>query len=319
MSQPEEDRYRALVVDPRAAGMRADVYLAARFGEWSRTAVARAIRSGEVRSATRELKPSSTLLPGEELQVFVPTIAPAGPKPPCPPLLHEDPRVLAFDKPAGLLAHPVGRAFAWGLINLARERFPEEPLHLAHRLDRETSGVSLVARDEDANRQLKEAFRARETAKRYLALVRGRVPWDQQRVDAPIGDDMASPIRLKQGVRPDGLPAVTEVTVVERFEALTLVSCRPLTGRTHQLRVHLDALGFPILGDKIYGQPPEVFLSIYEGRPLEDLDARLVHLRHALHAAALTIPHPDGGVLSVEAPLPADFVEVMDRARGEAR
>lgn len=302
---------RSVTVAPGAAGMRADVYLALRFDGWSRAAVARAIREGQVVSDQRALKPSSTLRAGEVLALDVPLLAPREEKPPCPPLLHEDARVLAFDKPAGLLAHPVGRAFTWGLINLARERFPDEDLHLAHRLDRETSGVSVVARDAEANRLLKAAFKGRRARKTYLAVVRGVVPWDEQVIDAPIGDDEASPIRLKQGVRPDGLPAWTRVVVVERGPARTLVRCEPRTGRTHQLRVHLDALGFPIVGDRIYGQDPEVFLSIYEGREPEDLPRLLGHHRHCLHAHALVLPHPDGGELRVEAPLPEDLRQAL--------
>jgi 23S rRNA pseudouridine1911/1915/1917 synthase len=308
----EDAPYRSLTVAPREAGMRVDVYLSARFEGWSRSAVARAIRLGEVRSAERALKPSTLLYEGEELRVTVTDFAPTEPPPPCPPILHQDARLLAFDKPPGLLMHPVGRAFAWGLINLARLRFPDEPLHLAHRLDRETSGVVVVARDDDANRFLKAIFKSRDVHKTYKAIVRGRVPWEHRHVDAPIGDDEASPIRLKRAVREDGQPAVTDVTVLARAGDLTLVQCQPRTGRTHQIRVHLDYLGFPILGDRIYGQPPEVFLSFYEGFELEGRDALLGHHRHCLHASALRLPHPDGETLEITAPDPADFISLLN-------
>lgn len=294
--------------------MRADVYLAARFDGWSRSAVARAIREGRVRSAQRPLKPSSTLRPGEVLLVYVPQFAPTGPPPPCPPVLYRDERILAFDKPPGLLMHPVGRSFAWGLINLARIAFPDEPLHLAHRLDRHTSGVTLVARDDDANRYLKAAFKAREIKKSYLAIVRGEIDWDERVIDAPLGDDESSPIRLKRGVRPDGQPAITAARVLGRGGGLSLVRCDPLHGRTHQIRVHLDSVGHPILGDRIYGQPPEVFLSFYEGAALPDRDAMLGHPRHCLHAWRLRLSHPDGGDLTIAAPPPEDFAPVLERA-----
>ncbi len=301
---------RAVTVDERSAGMRADVFLSLRF-DWSRTRAAQAVREGLVISSTRTLKPSSILALDEVLTMEVPGFEATQAQPSCPPVLHEDPRCLAFDKPAGLLMHPVGRQFTWGLINLAREAFPGEDLHLAHRLDRETSGVCVVARDAEANRHLKAAFKARETEKTYLAIVRGEPSFDETLVDAHIGDDEASPIRLKRCVHPDGQSARTRVRVVRRCGAISLLACVPETGRTHQIRVHLDHLGHPVLGDKVYGQPPEVFLRLYAGEPLGELAAGLGHARHCLHAAALRIPHPDGGMLAVESPLPVDFEEML--------
>ena len=302
---------RCFVVAPRAAGMRADVYLSARIATWSRRAAADAIRSGEVQSTGRALKPSTLLREGEMLALHGEEFA-AGEKPECPPLLHVDERILVFDKTAGLLCHPVGEGFTWGLINLARERFPQDTLHLAHRLDRETSGLLVLARDTEANRHLKAAFADRRIAKTYLALLRGVVEWQERVIDTPIGDDTDSPIRLKQAVSETGLSARTRFEVLSRGKTLTLVRCEPLTGRTHQIRVHAEALGHPVWGDKIYGQPPEVFLSIYEKRPLADLAERLGHPRHCLHAHTLRIPHPDGGELKVEAPLPADMADLLD-------
>ena len=169
------DDPRPITVDPTAAGMRADVYLAHRFALYSRSGAAEAIRSGEVVSTSRTLKPASLLKAGEVLHLHSLKLAPQGEKPPCPPVLHEDDHVLAFNKPAGMLCHPVGQAFAWGVINLARERYPGESLHLAHRLDRETSGVLLLARSDAANRHLKACFKARSVEKTYLAVVRGQV------------------------------------------------------------------------------------------------------------------------------------------------
>ena len=304
-------RERSLRILPAEAGMRVDVFLSLRFPDWSRNAVAGAIRAGEVRSTGRRLKPSTTLRAGEELRIQSP--APDLPKPDCPPLLHEDGSVLAFAKPPGLLMHPVGRDFAWGLINLARDRFPGEDLHLGHRLDRETSGVVVVSRSAEANRRVKEAFKARACVKTYWAIVRGRPEWEEVTVDAPLGPDTESPVRLKQAVRPDGAAALTEVRVLRRLAAHTLVSCRPRTGRTHQIRVHLEHLGLPILGDRLYGQDPEVFLGLFEKRPVRALHQRLGHPRHCLHARALHLPHPEGGMLRVRAPMPADMARVIRR------
>ncbi len=306
------DDPRPITVDPTAAGMRADVYLAHRFALYSRSGAAEAIRSGEVVSTSRTLKPASLLKAGEVLHLHSLKLAPQGEKPPCPPVLHEDDHVLAFNKPAGMLCHPVGQAFAWGVINLARERYPGESLHLAHRLDRETSGVLLLARSDAANRHLKACFKARSVEKTYLAVVRGQVAWEEQEVDAPIGDDADSPIRLKQGVRPDGHPARTRFVVRERKGDRTLVEVHPHTGRTHQIRVHLAHLGHPILGDKIYGQPPEVFLSLFEGWDLPGRDELLEHPRHCLHAASLQLTSPGGDSLSIHAPFPDDMRTALD-------
>ncbi len=302
---------RTLVVAARAAGMRADVYLGMRLPGWTRTAAARAIRAGEVCSDLRDLQPSSVLRVGEALTVEVPAFAPTGPPPPLPPVLHADADVLALNKPAGMLCHPVGREFVYGLINVARLAFPDEDLHLGHRLDRFTSGVTVLGRNAEANRTLKAAFKAREVRKTYWAIVRGEPDWDQEEVDAPLGSDEGSPIRIRQAVVEGGSPASTRFRVLARMGETSLVSCRPRTGRTHQIRVHLAFLGFPILGDRIYGQPPEVFISLFEGQPLSAFRDQLVHPRHCLHARALHLPHPAGGALHLHAPLPPDFAWLL--------
>lgn len=296
--------------------MRVDVFLTAKLTDTSRSKVRAWVRSKEIRSDLRNLKPSSSLQAGERLELDLPELEGGQTEmPPIPPVLHQDRDVVAFDKPSGLLAHPVGGTFAWGLINLAREAYPGEELHLLHRLDRETSGVSLVARSELANVGVKQAFKDREVLKTYHAIVRGRVAWDYQDVDAPIGSD-DSEIRIKQGVVSGGQPARTEIRVVARFPRLTLVSCRPHTGRTHQIRVHLHHLGFPILGDRLYGQETDVFLGLLNRRPVSRLRVRLGHPRHCLHARALHLRHPrSGDVLSIRAPMPADMTRVLVRAQ----
>jgi len=299
--------------------MRVDVFLTAKLSETSRSRVRGWVRSQDIRSDLRGLKPSTSLQAGEILEVNLPELAIGQVKmPPTPPILHQDRDIVAFDKPSGLLAHPSGGTFAYGLINLAREAFQGEALHLLHRLDRETSGVSLLARSDLANVAVKKAFKEREVLKTYQAIVRGRVPWSEQDVDAPIGSVPGSIIRIKQAVVSGGQPARTEIRVVARFQRLTLVSCRPHTGRTHQIRVHLDHLGFPILGDRLYGQEPDVFLGLLEGRPVSRLRQRLGHPRHCLHARALHLRHPRSGeVLSLRAPMPADMARVLVRAQAD--
>ena len=305
-------KYRSVFVVESAAGMRLDLYVSTRFPGWSRSAVSNAIKNGRIISPNRKVKPSTLLLANEELHLYSERYTPSTPMPPCPDVIWEDEHAVAFSKPSGMLCHPVGRTFVWGLINLARVRYPEHKLHLAHRLDRETSGVLLMAKNQDMNRHLKRMFQERRVSKEYLALVRGVVPWDKKLIDGPIQRDTSSPIEMKQGVSDGGQMAATDIIVEKRLSSRTLVRCRPRTGRTHQIRVHLDHIGFPIVGDKIYGQPPEVFLSIFEKKPLANIDALLEHPRHCLHAAALQFPLQDGTIIRVEAPLPEDMMKAIE-------
>jgi 23S rRNA pseudouridine1911/1915/1917 synthase len=304
-------RWRELPIDERAAGRRVDVWLAGRFPSWSRTAIAREIAAGRIDSDQRPLKPSSTLRVGEVVRITSATVAPDRPPPPLPPLLHEDRRVLVYDKPPDLLSHPVGERFEYGLVGLVRAARPTEDIDLAHRLDRETSGVVVLTRDRAANAAVKAAFKARSAAKTYLAVVRGQPDWERLRVDAPIGRAQGSEIRLRRGVDPAGLAAVTDFEVRARMGGLALVACHPLTGRTHQLRVHLEHVGFPILGDKVYGQPDAPFLHHLDHGDDAFVRAAIGFPRQALHAHRLVVGHPDGGLLAVEAPLPPDLAALV--------
>lgn len=299
----------------RATGRRADTFLSLRFSSWSRTAFARWIREGLIQSDDRVLKPASVLRHGETLRIWVPGIAPTGVAPPLPPIVYEDDWVIAFDKPAGLLVHPVGQAYAWALIGVVREARPGVRLDLSHRLDRDTSGVIVLTKDEDSNRKMKEAFAYRRVSKTYLAIVRGVPEWDERVVDVPLGSANAA-VKLRRGANAEGDPSLTAFSVRARMAAHALVECRPQTGRTHQIRAHLEHAGFPILGDKLYGQPDQVFLSIVD-HGLSAESRRIIGFpRHALHAAALAFPHPHSGqMLRVNAPLPADMQAIVEGGR----
>ncbi|MEZ4240393.1 MAG: RluA family pseudouridine synthase [Myxococcota bacterium] len=299
--------YRELVVGAGTDGLRLDQWLALRFADRSRSWIARAIRQGLVRTGDeRPLDCAHRVRDGLVLRVYAPGIAPAGPPPPFPPILHEDRHLVAVDKPAGLLAHPSGSNFVWALISLAKRRYPEDRVDLVHRLDRDTSGVLLITRDLETNRHLKVAVRDGRAHKEYEAIVRGSVPWDHHLLRGPIGP-ADGPIRVQMAVRPDGLPACTEVQVLERREALTRVRCILHTGRTHQIRVHLAHAGFPLLGDRLYGVPPEVFLRAREHGVDDVVVAAAGAPRHALHARRVVVPLPDGGSLTLTAPLAADL------------
>jgi len=307
--------HRVLNILDRAAGRRADTFLSMRFPTWSRSTFAKWIKEGLVQSDDRALKPSSVLRLGETLRIWSPGIAPTEGPPPMPAIVHEDEWLLAVDKPPGLLVHPVGQKFAWALIGLVREARPGVRIDLSHRLDRETSGVVLLTKHEDANRAMKDAFMGRRVKKTYLAVVRGVVPWESRTVDAPLGHAQGSEVQLRRGEDPHGDSALTEVRVLVRAAAHTLVECMPHTGRTHQIRAHLEIAGFPILGDKLYGQPDDVFLEMLDHGPTDRVRAMIGFPRHALHAHALAFPHPHTGqVVKIRAPLPADMQAIVDGA-----
>jgi 23S rRNA pseudouridine1911/1915/1917 synthase len=309
--------HRILPITDRAAGRRADVFLSLRFNDWSRTALAGFIRSGHVVSDSRPLKPSSTLKQGEVLRIYIPGIAPHDEQPPMPPVLWEDEWLLAVDKPSGLLMHPVGQKWSWGLVGVVRRARPGADIDLAHRLDRETSGVVIVTKHADANRHLKKMFSERKVGKVYWAIVRGTPTWDEHTCDAPLGHAAGSEVVLRQGADVDGAVARTRFKVVHRIPnnggpAYSLVACKPLTGRTHQIRAHLEHVGFPILGDKLYGQTDDVFLELLDKGATPRVRELIGFPRHALHARSIAFPHPKTGqIVRVRAPLPPDLRAIV--------
>ncbi|MBA2322288.1 MAG: RluA family pseudouridine synthase, partial [Deltaproteobacteria bacterium] len=273
---------RLLDVPLTADGMRLDHFLARRFADRTRSWLARGIDGGGVRDAAgRPLRKANPVRAGMVLHLFLPGIAPGTEAPPLPTILHEDDRIVVLDKPAGMLAHPAGTDFAWAAVSLARERWPG--IDLVHRLDRDTSGVLVLARDIDTNRALKRIFHDGEAVKTYEALTRGEIGWDTAVLDGPIGP-ASGIIRIQMAVRPDGQSARTDVRVIGRRPGCTHVALRLHTGRTHQIRVHLDHAGFPLLGDRMYGVPPEVFLRTLDIGVDETVVIAAGAPRQALHA-----------------------------------
>jgi len=304
--------FRAFSVPSIAAGMRLDRFLATWFKEYSRSSLVRGIRNGEVTLEDgRALRASMILRGGEPLRLYLEGIAPRENAPPFPPIVYEDDRIVIIDKPAGLLTHPAGNDFTWAVVSLAKLRWPDEEIDLAHRIDRDTSGLLVLTRDLEANRWVKKAFHDGAATKEYDALCRGIPPWDRAVFEGPIGP-ADGPIRIQMTVRPDGLEAWTEATVVDTQPdaacgPISRVRCAIRTGRTHQIRVHLAHAGYSLVGDRMYGVPPEVFLHAWENGADDSTIAAAGAPRHALHAAQLRLPHPNGGVISVEAPFPEDL------------
>jgi len=282
-------------------------------------------RSGGAGELTIERRPGRKLRHGARVVIVIPEglrLAARAAEPDDLAILYEDESVLAVDKPPGLAVHPAGRHLTDTLIQRVHAHFESERLHrdarprLCHRLDRETSGLVLVGKDPGAHQDLMRQFERRRVEKEYLAIVRGAPDSDGGTVDLPLGPARASRIGLKIAVAADGQSSRTEWKVLERFRDCALVSCRPLTGRQHQIRVHMDAIGHPLLGDKLYGYGEEYFQRNADGE-LTAADLRALELpRHALHNHRLVFTSPRSGErVEVVSPLASDLVAFLeDRA-----
>jgi 23S rRNA pseudouridine1911/1915/1917 synthase len=305
---------RDILVPPECGGWRLDHFLKRRIGRLSRTRIQSIIDDQIYFSDGRRARPSSPVRAGEVIQLRRP--------PPIEPdvprrfeILYQDDSVMCIDKPAGLPMHTTAKFWRNTLTSLLRERYPNEQMEIAHRIDRETSGVLLIARDRGAASRLTQAFARRDVDKTYLALVKGSPP-DAGRIDVSLGlldtpsHVMMGPVPIEAG----GLPAVTRFRVLRRFAGHALCEARPETGRQHQIRAHFAHLGHPILGDKLYGAGEALFMrSCDEGVTPELLAAFDGLPRHALHAHRLTFPHPvTGARMTVESPLPEDLLQAVD-------
>jgi 23S rRNA pseudouridine1911/1915/1917 synthase len=306
---PDDALTSVFTVPPELAGHRLDRWFALELPRLTRTRAQRIVESWAFDAQGRQLRPSHRVRDGEVIVVF----RPRWEEPDAPrdvPILFRDDHMIAVDKPAGLPVHPSARYHQNTLTTVLSERYPGERLALAHRLDRETSGVLLAARTLPAERALKQSFAGRDVHKTYLAIVHGTVERDAFIVDAPLGLE-GGEVSVKMCVKPErdgGAASLTRVEVRERLDGYTLVAAHPETGRQHQIRVHLAHAGHPIVGDKLYAHGDEVFLRCLDG-PLDDETAALLMLsRHALHAHAIVFPHPETGVATrVESPLPDDL------------
>lgn len=309
---PEDSIVLSFPVAREFAGMRLDLFVQNRIPRLSRTRAKEIVKACAYRAdGTR--RRASELVRAGEVVLLVRTRFKEPDAPRELPVLYEDAAVVAINKPAGLPVHPSATYHRNTVSFILRELHGDDCPRIAHRLDRETSGMLLCARNLDVERTLKQSFESRRVQKTYLAITRGEMPDDTGTIDMP----MARPdegLHLLMEVREDGSPAITEYRVRERRAGHTLVELFPHTGRQHQLRVHLAALGHPIVGDKLYGpEREEPFLEYIETGMTDALTKRLGHPRHALHAHRLEIAHPAGdGTLSLEAPLAPDLVQLWD-------
>jgi 23S rRNA pseudouridine1911/1915/1917 synthase len=325
---------RVFVVTELEVGQRLDQFLVAQLPGYSRAAIQRAIAAGQVAVGDEQVKPALRLELGWPIEVAGVDVTREGPEPENIPLaiLYEDDDLVVVDKPPGMIVHPakghwqgtLAAALAFHFQQLSTSGGSHRP-GIVHRLDRDTSGVIVVAKHDQAHENLAAQFKARTVAKEYLAIVRGVPDRDADVIDKPIGPHPK--IREAKAIRPghpEAKEALTVFEVVERFERFSLLRARPKTGRTHQIRVHLASVGFPILCDKMYGGSDRVsryeLLASEAARKLASTGDQQGHdtllARQALHAARLSFDLPSSGErVAFEAPLPADMQQVVDCLR----
>jgi len=299
-------------------GKRLDQALAVLFQDYSRSRLQQWIRDGQVQVDARVMRPKDKVFAGQQV-ILQASLAPEGeweaediPL----PIVYEDAHLLVINKPAGLVVHPAAGNYTGTMLNALLHHAPQlENLPRAgivHRLDKETSGLLVVAKDLSTHKELVAQLQAREFEREYLAIVVG-VMTAGGTVDAPIGRHPVQ--RKRMAVVERGKPAITHYRVLERFRAHSLIRVNLETGRTHQIRVHMAYVHFPLLGDPVYGGR----LKLPRGCSGELAEALRHFRRQALHAARLGIIHPQTGEhLQWEAPLPADMETLLEQLRADA-
>jgi 23S rRNA pseudouridine1911/1915/1917 synthase len=285
------------------AGLRLDRLLASFEGVGSRAAAVRLIESGAVAVDGEAVRKSHQVSPGERIVVeeVVREAPGATSAAKDVSIVFEDEHLLVVDKPAGMVVHPAPGNYSGTLSQALASRAaggaPERP-GIVHRLDKETSGLLVVAKSDQVLRKLQAALQERKIARSYTALVRGRPESPAGTIDAPLGRDRREPEKIS--IRADSeRPAITHFETVEELAGRTLLSVRLETGRTHQIRVHLAAVGLPVCGDPQYGVEGDLGLK-----------------RQFLHASGLSFTHPvTGEQLELFSPLPEDLASALQRAR----
>lgn len=306
-------------VGPHEHGLRLDLFLARRMKRMSRTLAARLVREGRVRrTPPGSLKASARVFLGETVILKRKPMNEASPDDVVVPVVYADDDLVAVNKPGNLVVHPTASHYHRTLIRIMRDRMGEESLDLAHRIDKETSGLVLIARHFEAASRLKGQFARRQVEKSYLAIVVGCPGEDQYAVEVPmrLADTVSNVVmEVVSSKHPDAQPALTDVFVLARGRDAALVEARPKTGRQHQIRVHLAHLGHPIVGDKLYLGGEDFFLeAIQADYPADLVDAQVGHDRQALHAWKAAFTHPAlGQRTELAAPLPPDLRALAER------
>lgn len=304
------------------AGQTLSAYLAARFRYQTKEAWDGLISQGKVKVNGQAVLPGQILRKGDRVVYAVVLKEPPVDKDIL--ILHEEETFLVAAKPGRLPSHADGNfiknTFIFLITQSLKARGWKGDVRLVHRLDRETSGLLVVAKDREAHLNLVRQFEEGRVGKEYLAVARGKVEWESLEVKGAIGRDAASQISVRQKVVPEGTPfskpSLTLFEKVRDLENAALLRCLPKTGRTNQIRVHLDSIGHPLVGDKLYGRTDGEFLEFVRhvkagGDP--SFPGRSEAPRHLLHASKLAFTHPVTGLpLSFEAPLPPDMRDQIE-------
>jgi 23S rRNA pseudouridine1911/1915/1917 synthase len=308
-----KDRIEQLTVE--AGGERIDRYLTGALPDLSRSQIQRLVEDGFVTVNNVPIgKASQKLVSGDEIKVVIPPPSPTTLVAEDIPLtvIYEDDDLIVIDKPAGMVVHPAAGHPGGTLVNAVLAHDPdlegvgdEQRPGIVHRLDKDTSGLIVVSKNDHAHRHLQAQFKDRSAHKVYIALVVGKPPTPTGIIDAPLGRDPKNRQRMAviREIGYVGRDSVTEYRTLESFKAFTLLEAEPKTGRTHQIRVHLTFLGCPIVGDALYSTPRAVNIKPPSlGRQF-------------LHATRLTLMLPSGEVRTFESPLPPDLAEALAYVR----
>ncbi len=322
--EPEEvlddELPRLAVLSAQQAGMRLDQALAQAFPHYSRARLTAWLKEGKLRvDGKAGLAPRTEVRGGERIELLAAPEVQIEARPEAIPLklVHADPHLIVIDKPAGLVVHPGAGNASGTLMNALLFHFPELALlpraGIVHRLDKDTSGLLVVARSMLAHKALVEALAWRSVHREYLALVQG-LPVAGGTVDAPIGRHPRE--RTRMAIIEGGREAVTHYRIAEKFRQHTLLRVRLETGRTHQIRVHMAHLGLPLVGDPDYGGR----LRLPKGASEALIEALRSFRRQALHAARLELTHPaTGEAMAWASPLPADMQALLELLREDGR
>jgi 23S rRNA pseudouridine1911/1915/1917 synthase len=320
---PEGSVLSVFRVPPEVAGQRLDLFLQAQFRRTSRTRTKAIVKLSAYDDRGKRLRPGARVTANQIVLLWrAPwdeTVVPTNVT-----IIYEDEHLLAVDKPAKLPVHPTARYHKNTLIKVLQRARPGEFLSLGHRLDRETSGVLLVTKTAECDRALKRDLEQRVGIEKiYEAITWGVpcAPGERLRVDKSLEIDPESRTKVKMriGKTEDALSATTIFRGEEACDDYARVRCELLTGRQHQIRVHLASLGTPIVGDKLYGIDESFFIRDADGELTEDDLAELELPRHALHAAEIRLPHPiTRAPLAITAPLPSDMATFWSEIKSRA-
>ena len=304
---------RTFRIDSHEAGLRLDGYLASQIEGWSRARLQRLIESEDVLVNGKPAKPSYKLREHDELEVelIAPALTSFTPEPIPIEIVYEDETLVVVNKPAGLVVHPAAGIHSGTLANALAYHFQQLPNAssvrpgIVHRLDRDTSGLLVVAKTEAALENLSDQFRARTVYKSYAALVHGRVNSDSGKIEQPLARDPSN--RTRMAVVRGGRSALTLYRVNRRFNRFTLLDVELKTGRTHQIRVHLAWLKHPVVGDETYGGGRDNTIQ----DPKLKSQIRALN-RHFLHAERLAFEHPASGErVLFHSPLPPELSNLL--------